>query len=128
MPHSSGTHHRPVTIQNGSIVIDGQEVSLYGGAVHYWRLERDLWDGILDSVKGMGFTMISIYIPWEVHEIEKGRFDFGEVNPANDIDAFLTLCEQKGFRIVVRPGPQINSELTWFGYPKRILADERLPP
>lgn len=125
MPHHSGTH-RPVTIQNGSMAIDGEEVSLYGGAVHYWRLERDRWEGILDSVKRMGFTMISIYIPWEAHEIEKGRFDFGEINPSNDIDAFLTLCEQKGFKIVVRPGPQINSELTWFGYPERILADERL--
>lgn len=125
MPHHSGTH-RPVTIQNSSLAIDGEEVSLYGGAVHYWRLERDRWEPILDSVKRMGFTMISIYIPWEAHEIEKGRFDFGEINPSNDIDAFLTLCEQKGFRIVVRPGPQINSELTWFGYPQRILADERL--
>jgi beta-galactosidase len=115
-----------VTIQNGSMAIDGEEVSLYGGAVHYWRLERDRWEPILDSVRRMGFTMISIYIPWEAHEIEKGRFDFGEIDPSNDIDAFLTLCEQKGFRIVVRPGPQINSELTWFGYPQRILADERL--
>ena len=125
MPQHSGTH-RPVTIQNSSMAIDGAEVSLYGGAVHYWRLDRDTWEGILDSVKRMGFTTISIYIPWEAHEIEKGRFDFGEINPSNDIDAFLTLCEQKGFKIVVRPGPQINAELTWFGYPKRILADERL--
>lgn len=125
MPQHSGTH-RPVTIQNSSMAIDGAEVSLYGGAVHYWRLDRDRWEGILDSVKRMGFTMISIYIPWEVHEIEKGRFDFGEINPSNDIDAFLTLCEEKGFKIIVRPGPQINSELTWFGYPKRVLADERL--
>jgi beta-galactosidase len=74
----------------------------------------------------MGFTMISIYIPWEIHEIEKGRFDFGQINQSNDIDAFLSLCRKLGFKIVVRPGPQINSELTWFGYPKRILANERL--
>lgn len=125
MPATSGTH-RPVSIENGALTLHGEPTTLYGGAVHYWRLERDRWDGILESVKRMGFTMISIYIPWEAHEIEKGRFDFGEVNPSNDIDAFLTLCEQKGFRIIVRPGPQINSELTWFGYPKRILADERL--
>lgn len=125
MPLNSGTH-RPVTIENGALTLSGETAKLYGGAVHYWRLEREAWDGILESVKRMGFTMISIYIPWEVHELEKGRFDFGEVNPSNDIDAFLTLCEQKGFRIIVRPGPQINSELTWFGYPKRILANERL--
>ncbi len=105
----------------------GTEVaSLYGGAVHYWRLDRDKWDDILDKVRSMGFTMISIYIPWEAHEIEKGKFDFGQINPSNDIDAFLTLCEEKGFMIVVRPGPQINSELTWFGYPRRILEDPEL--
>ncbi|MDO8105577.1 beta-galactosidase, partial [Isoptericola sp. b441] len=109
MPHHSGTH-RPVTIGNTALALDGEEVSLYGGAVHYWRLARETWEPILDSVKRMGFTMISIYIPWEAHEIERGRFDFGEINPSNDIDAFLTLCEDKGFRIIVRPGPQINSE------------------
>lgn len=117
---------RPIAIRDQAITVDGAESNLYGGAVHYWRLDRDKWDGILESVKRMGFTMISIYIPWEAHELERGRFDFGEVNPSNDIDAFLTLCEQKGFKIIVRPGPQINSELTWFGYPKRILANERL--
>ena len=125
MPISSGTE-RPVTIVNSGLALHGQPTALYGGAVHYWRLARDTWDPILESVKSMGFTMISIYIPWEIHEIEKGRFDFGQVNPSNDIDAFLTLCEEKGFSIVVRPGPQINSELTWFGYPKRILANDRL--
>jgi beta-galactosidase len=118
--------YRPISLQNGALTLHGEATALYGGAVHYWRLDRDRWDSILDSVRRMGFTMISIYIPWEVHEIEKGRFDFGQVNPANDIDAFLSLCEAKGFKIVVRPGPQINSELTYFGYPKRILADERL--
>ena len=77
-------------------------------------------------MKSLGFTTISIYIPWEVHEIERGKFDFGQNNPSNDIDAFLTLIEEKGLNIVVRPGPQINSELTWFGYPLRILADPEL--
>lgn len=125
MPTNNGTQ-RPVSVQNNGLALHGEKTALYGGAVHYWRLERDKWEPILDSVKRMGFSMISIYIPWEVHEIEKGRFDFGEINPSNDIDAFLTLCEAKGFSIVVRPGPQINSELTWFGYPKRILANERL--
>ncbi|WP_024285606.1 alpha-amylase family protein [Cellulomonas sp. KRMCY2] len=125
MPQNSGTH-RPIAVQDSALTLHGEPTAMYGGAVHYWRLERDRWAPILDSVRAMGFTMISIYIPWEVHEISKGRFDFGEINPSNDIDAFLTLCEEKGFSIVVRPGPQINSELTWFGYPKRILANERL--
>jgi beta-galactosidase len=115
-----------IRIADGQFLIDGRVECLYGGAVHYWRLERSVWDSILRQVKDLGFTMISIYIPWEVHEVEAGVFDFGQEDPRTDIDAFLTLCEEKGLRIVVRPGPQINSELTWFGYPKRILADAEL--
>lgn len=115
-----------VRVADGQFLVDGRVERLYGGAVHYWRLAPSTWDPILQQVKDLGFTMISIYIPWEVHEIERGVFDFGERDPRNDIDSFLTLCEEKGFRIVVRPGPQINSELTWFGYPRRILADPEL--
>ena len=105
----------------------GSEVQeLYAGAVHYWRLDRDKWSEILDKVCGLGFSAISIYMPWEIHEIERGRFDFGEIDPRKDLDAFLTLAESKNLKIVARPGPQINSELTWFGYPLRILADPEL--
>ena len=55
---------------------------------------------ILDEVARMGFTTISIYIPWEVHERDRGKFDF-EGN--KDIDAFLGLIEEKGLDIVVGP-------------------------
>lgn len=126
MTDSSQPSTRSIAVTDDGFTIDGEKSSLYGGAVHYWRLDRAAWDGILESVKDLGFDMISIYIPWEAHEIERGVFDFGQKDPRTDIDAFLTLCEEKGFKIVVRPGPQINSELTWFGYPKRILADESL--
>lgn len=119
------TDNRFVSIKDSKFLIDGTEAHLYGGALHYWRLDRDRWERILDQVVQLGFTMVSIYIPWEAHEISRGVFDFGQQNPRTDIDAFLTLCEQRDLHIVVRPGPQINSEMTWFGYPKRILEDER---
>ncbi|HUI70635.1 MAG TPA: beta-galactosidase [Spirochaetia bacterium] len=123
---TKNTSSRPISAVDHEFRVGGELTAMYGAAAHYWRLERNLWDAILEKVRGMGFTFISIYIPWEVHETKRGSFDFGEVNPSNDIDAFLTLCEQKGFNIVVRPGPQINSELTWFGYPRRILEDPEL--
>src|SRR5512140_632138 len=86
-----------ITAGDHAFRIDGKTTPLYGGAVHYWRLDRDKWDGILDSVKAMGFNMISIYIPWEIHEVERGTFDF---SGNKDIDAFLTLIESKGLNIV----------------------------
>jgi beta-galactosidase len=115
-----------VTANNHQFRVGGEVASLYGGAMHYWRLDRDKWSDILDKVKEMGFTAISTYIPWEVHEIEKGKFDFGTIDPRTDVDAFLTLVHSKGLRAIARPGPQINSELTWFGYPRRVLEDPEL--
>ena len=116
----------PIVVGDHQFRIGGKVEELYAGAVHYWRLERDKWSDILDKVCSLGFTAISIYMPWEIHEIERGKFDFGSIDPRKDLDAFLTLAESKGLKIVARPGPQINSELTWFGYPLRILADPEL--
>ena len=65
---------------------------------------------ILDKVKGMGFEVVTTYIPWEIHEVKKGVFDFGEREPSKDIDKFLTICEEKGLKVLARPGPQINSD------------------
>lgn len=114
---------RAATVEDQRFSVLGETKAVYAGAMHYWRLERDKWGAILDEVKRMGFTAISIYIPWEVHEVRRGEFTFAG---NKDIDAFLTLIEEKGLDIVARPGPQINSELTWFGYPVRVLQDPEL--
>jgi beta-galactosidase len=109
MKRSQIRSSKTVNASDHEFHIGKETVALYGAAVHYWRLERNLWDVILERVRAIGFTTISIYIPWEVHEIERGSFDFGKIDPSKDIDAFLSLCEEKDFNIVVRPGPQINS-------------------
>lgn len=126
MPASPQNLPKPVTVGDHQFRIGGKVATVYSGAVHYWRLDRSKWSDILDKVIGMGFNTITSYIPWEAHEIRRGEFDFGQVNPSNDIDAFLTLVEEKGMNAIVRPGPQINSELTWFGYPGRILDDPEM--
>ncbi len=111
--------------ENG-IIIDGREIPLYSGSVHYWRTERKHWGKILDQCRQMGFEIIETYIPWSVHETEPGIFDFGEKDERKDLEAFLSLCEQKGLWVIVRPGPHINAEMTLFGYPEWILADEEI--
>jgi len=99
------------------------EIPLILGAMHYWRLERRSWADLLDKVAAMGFEMIETYVPWSVHEISRGHFDFGKQDKNKDLDAFLSLCEERGMWAMLRPGPHINSELTYFGYPKRVLFD-----
>ena len=47
----SKTHGRDITVDGGRFLINGEQRNLYGGAVHYWRLDRNKWDSILESVK-----------------------------------------------------------------------------
>ncbi len=112
-----------VTITSEGLLIDGQIVPVYSGAVHYWRLERALWPNILDQVKALGFDMVETYIPWAIHEIAPGRYDWGQDDPRKDVEAFMRLCEERGLWLMVRPGPLINAELTDFGFPEWVLLD-----
>jgi len=109
-----------VTVGEAGLLIDGTNVPVYSGAVHYWRLERERWPAILERVKSLGFAMIETYIPWSVHETSPGAFDWTR---ARDVDAFMSLCEEQGLRLLVRPGPLINAELTDFGFPEWVLLD-----
>ena len=111
-----------VQVRANGLEISGKIHPLYSGDMHYWRIAPQAWGRALERVREMGFNFICTYIPWSVHEIARGNYDFGSRSPANDIARFLNLCRKKGLFVLVRPGPHINAEITYFGYPKRIFA------
>ncbi|MHB8627692.1 MAG: beta-galactosidase [Aggregatilineales bacterium] len=113
----------PVTVTPHGLNIDGRIVPIYSGTIHYWRLDPDLWLPILENVRALGFHMIETYIPWAVHETAPCYFDFGKHDPQKNVPRFLELCHELGIAVCVRPGPHINAELTWFGFPLRVLSD-----
>jgi len=123
---SAYENNMALTIRNRRFYLDCERMLLVSGSVHYWRLDRSRWGEILDRVREMGFETICTYVPWCVHEISRGEFDFGEINPDYDLDAFLTLCEKKDMHVLLRPGPHVNSEITYFGFPKRIVHDPEI--
>ncbi len=113
----------PVTLTERGLDIDGKSVPVYSGSLHYWRIARERWPLVLDRVQALGFGMIETYIPWSVHEIAPGEFDWGTIDPRKDVEAFCQLCEARGLYLLVRPGPLINAELTDFGFPEWVLLD-----
>ncbi len=72
----------------------------------------------------MGLKLVDVYVPWAVHELPDGSFDFGKHDPRLDIRRFLELAHELGLYAIVRPGPHINAELTRFGIPERVVWDE----
>ena len=127
LPHAE---HEPVEAPRvrldprGLDLGDGAILPLYAGAMHYWRHVPTEWGAGLDAMKSMGLRLVDVYVPWAVHEIEPGRFDFGETNPSLDVARFLQMAAARGLKVVLRPGPHINAELTLFGIPERIVWDK----
>lgn len=112
-----------IEIAGRALRIGARDVPLYSGAMHYWRLERDAWRPALQEIQNLGMSIVETYVPWGVHELTRGHFDFGERDPRNDLGAFLDLVHELKLSAIVRPGPHINAELTRFGLPERVIHD-----
>lgn len=115
-----------VRLEDGALRIGDREVPLLCGAVHYWRLERETWRKALEETRDLGIPIVETYVPWQVHEIAPGEHDFGRRDPRKDLAAFLDLVAELGLYAFVRPGPHINSEMTYFGLPERIVFDKSI--
>ncbi len=114
---------RSVEVDRGGLLLgaDRTMLPLHAGAMHYWRHPPHAWGPGLDAIKSLGLRLVDTYVPWGVHEIEEGRFDFGEQNARLDVARFLTMAHERELYVVLRPGPHINAELTFFGIPERVV-------
>jgi beta-galactosidase len=102
---------------------EGEVLPLWAGAMHYWRHSQHEWRPGLAAMRSMGLRLVDTYVPWGIHETAPGEHDFGETNARLDVARFLETAHEVGLRCVLRPGPHINAELTFFGIPERIVWD-----
>lgn len=101
-----------------SVLVDGRPGAILAGEFQYFRIERPLWAPSLKRLKEAGLQAVSAYVPWIWHEVSEGRFDFaGETDPKRDFVGFMSLCEQLGLPVLVKPGPYIFAEYQGFGVP-----------
>jgi beta-galactosidase len=91
--------------------------------MHYWRHPPHEWRAALEAMRTMGLRLVDTYVPWGVHETAAGQYDFGETDGRLDVAGFLEMAHEVGLRCVLRPGPHINAELTFFGLPERVVWD-----
>lgn len=110
-----------VTLSPRGLRLGEREVPLISGSVHYWRLDPREWLAALSAVQSLGIEIIDVYLPWGVHEQADGSLDFGVRDPKLDMVRFLKQVESLGMLAIVRPGPHINGELTFFGIPERVI-------
>lgn len=101
--------------------LDGKPFQIISGAIHYFRVVPQYWQDRLEKCKAMGCNTVETYIPWNMHEPEKGKFRFEGML---DIERFIRLAWELGLYVIIRPSPYICAEWEFGGLPAWLLREE----
>jgi len=105
--------------------IGGHPTWLLSGEIHYFKLTRGDWRRRLLQLKCAGFNTVSVYMPWNYHEVVEGVWDF---SGDKDVEHFLALAAELGLYVVARPGPFICDEWQAGGLPPWLGSKKGLRP
>lgn len=103
--------------------LTNQEQPIISGAIHYFRLLKSDYKDRLLKLKACGFNAVETYIPWNLHEPNKGEFVF---DGHFDLEYFLELANELEIAVILRPGPYICSEWDFGGLPAWLLQDRNM--
>lgn len=101
--------------------LDGQKIQIISGGIHYFRVVPEYWRDRLEKLKMLGCNTVETYIPWNLHEKEKGTFDFDGML---DITRFVNLAQELGLMVILRPSPYICAEWEFGGLPYWLLKED----
>lgn len=102
------------TVNDTAFLLDGKPFQIISGEMHYPRIPREAWRQRMKMAKAMGINTIGTYAFWNVHEPERGKFDF---SGNSDIAAFVKIAKEEGLWVVLRPSPYVCAEWEFGGYP-----------
>ncbi|MGN6180211.1 MAG: glycoside hydrolase family 35 protein [Mucilaginibacter sp.] len=102
------------TLGDSTFMLDGKPFQIISGEMHYPRIPREAWRARMKMAKAMGLNTIGTYVFWNLHEPQKGKFDF---NGNNDIAEFVKIAREEGLWVILRPSPYICAEWEFGGYP-----------
>lgn len=104
--------------------LNDQKVFLNSGEIHYFRLNRGLWETHLQAAKEAGLNTISTYVPWDWHEQYEGSFDFEGGSSSNqNLKLWLDMCKDHGLYCILKPGPFILAEYRGAGLPQWFMDE-----
>ncbi|XP_050571015.1 beta-galactosidase-1-like protein 2 isoform X2 [Cygnus atratus] len=109
--------------ENSQFLLEGMPFRIFGGSMHYFRVPREYWEDRMLKMKACGLNTLTTYVPWNLHEQTRGKFDFSQ---DLDLEAFLSLAAKNGLWVILRPGPYICSEWDLGGLPSWLLQDPEM--
>ncbi len=115
-------HHR-FELGDSAFLLDGKPFQMISGEMHYPRVPREAWRQRLKMARAMGLNTIGTYVFWNIHEPQKGHYDF---SGNHDIAAFIKMAQEEGLWVVLRPSPYVCAEWEFGGYPYWLQNEDGL--
>ena len=106
------------TVGNKTFLLNGKPFVVKAAEVHYPRIPRAYWDQRIKMSKALGMNTLCLYVFWNIHEQQEGKFDF---TGNNDVAAFCRLAQKNNMYVIVRPGPYVCAEWEMGGLPWWLL-------
>src|SRR5450432_1987095 len=103
-----------VSYDSRAVTIDGKRTLLLSGAIHYPRSTPALWPELMQRSREAGLNTIETYVFWNLHEAQRGVFDFSE---RLDLLHFCKVAQEYGLYVILRVGPYICAETNYGGLP-----------
>ncbi|MFB9841673.1 glycoside hydrolase family 35 protein [Mucilaginibacter ginsenosidivorans] len=97
-----------------AFLLDNKPFQIISGEMHYPRVPREAWRQRMKMAKAMGLNTIGTYVFWNLHEPQKGVFDF---TGNNDVAEFVKIAQEEGLWVILRPSPYVCAEWEFGGYP-----------
>jgi len=111
------------TFSDTAFLLDAKPFVMISGEMHYPRVPREAWRARMKMAKAMGLNTIGTYVFWNVHEPQKGVFDF---SGNNDVREFVKIAREEGLWVILRPSPYVCAEWEFGGYPYWLQNEEGL--
>lgn len=101
-----------------TFLLNGEPFVVKAAEIHYPRIPKEYWEHRIKMSKALGMNTICLYVFWNFHEPEEGKYDF---TGQKDIAAFCRMAQENGMYVIVRPGPYVCAEWEMGGLPWWLL-------
>ena len=106
------------TTGDKTFLLNGKPFVVKAAELHYPRIPRAYWEHRIKMCKALGMNTVCLYVFWNIHEQQEGKFDF---TGNNDVATFCRLAQKNGMYVIVRPGPYVCAEWEMGGLPWWLL-------
>lgn len=123
--YTGGGITQGLSVDQPHFTLNNKNISLYSGSMHYFRVPPQYWRDRLRKMRAAGLNAVQTYVPWNLHEPEPGKYDFGEggtdMQDFLNIETFLKTAQEEDLFVIMRPGPFICAEFEFGGLPSWLL-------